>query len=139
MTFAATELREYPARKVCHLLNIPRSSYYHMRRYGARRAEYKEKETKAVIDTFMEHHGSFGRRVLKRLLKQKGIVLSEWKISRILKKNGYRSKYGRKKAKNVHTSEHTEKYIHENLYAQQTPEQRKSEAKCPGKVSEKGA
>lgn len=126
MTFAATELREYPARKVCHLLNIPRSSYYHMRRYGARRAEYKEKETKAVIDTFMEHHGSFGRRVLKRLLKQKGIVLSEWKISRILKKNGYRSKYGRKKAKNVHTSEHTEKYIHENLYAQLTPEQRSS-------------
>ena len=126
MTFAATELREYPARKVCRLLKIPRSSYYHMRRYGVRRAEYKAKETKAVCDMFILHHGSFGRRALKRLLKQKDVVLSEYKISRILKANGYRSKYGRKKAKNVHTSEHTEKYIHENLYAQLTPEQKNS-------------
>ena len=124
MTFAATELRDYPARKVCQLLNIPRSSYYGMRRYGARRAEYKAEETQAVIDTFKEHHGSFGRRTLKRLLEQKGVVLSEYKISRILKANGYHSKYGRRKAKNVHTSEHTEKYIHENLYAQLTPEQK---------------
>lgn len=126
MTFAATELREYPARKVCQLLNIPRSSYYGMRRYGVRRAEYKAKESQAVCDKFVLHHGSFGRRVLKRELAKDGIRLSEYKISRILKAHGYRSKYGRKKAKNVHTSEHTEKYIHENLYAQLTPEQKNS-------------
>lgn len=124
MTFAALELRDYPARKVCKLLNIPRSSYYYMRRYGARRAEYKVKESQAVIDMFMKHHGSFGRRVLKKELEKDGIILSEYKISRILKFKGYRSKYGRKKAKNVHTSQHTEKYIHENLYAQLTSEQK---------------
>lgn len=126
MSFAASQLREYPARKVCRLLNIPRSSYYHTRRYGARRAEYKAKENQAVCDLFVQHHGSFGRRVLKKLLDKEGIVLSEYKISRILKANGYRSKYGRKKGKNVHTSEHTEKYIHENLYARLTPEQKNS-------------
>lgn len=126
MTFAASELRDYPARKVCRLLDIPRSSYYRMRRYGARRAEYKAKQTDAVCAMFLAHHGSFGRRMLKRLLAQDGVVLSEYKISRILKANGYRSKYGRKRAKNVHTSEHTEKYIHENLYAKLTPEQRES-------------
>lgn len=124
MTFAASELRDYPARKVCLLLNIPRSSYYGMRRYGARRAEYKAKESQAVIDMFIKHHGSFGRRVLKKELEKAGIILSEYKISRILKSNGYRSKYGRKKAKNVHTSQHTEKYIQDNLYAQLTPEQK---------------
>lgn len=50
--------------------------------------------------------------------------MSEYKISRILKAEGYRSKYGRKKCKNIHTSEHTERYIQENLYARLTPEQR---------------
>lgn len=126
MTFAATELRDYPARKVCHLLNIPRSSYYGMRRYGARRAEYKAKESQAICDKFVLHHGSFGRRVLKRELAKDGLRISEYKISRILKQYGYRSKYGRKKARNVHTGEHTAKYIQDNLYAQLTPEQRSS-------------
>ena len=126
MTFAATELRDYPARKVCHLLNIPRSSYYGMRRYGARRTEYKAKESQAVCDKFLQHHGSFGRRVLKKELAKDGIIISEYKISRILKQHGYRSKYGRKKARNVHTSEHTAKYIQDNLYAQLSPEQKSS-------------
>lgn len=41
-----------------------------------------------------------------------------------MKAMGLSAKYGRKKGKNVHTSEHTEKYIHENLFAQLTPEER---------------
>ena len=126
MTFAATQLRDYPARKVCQLLNIPRSSYYGMRRYGARRAEYKAKESQAVCEKFLHHHGSFGRRVLKKELAKDGIVISEYKISRILKQHGYRSKYGRKKARNVHTSEHTAKYIQDNLFARLNPEQKSS-------------
>ena len=124
MSFAATELREYPARKVCKILQIPRSSYYASRRHGVRRAEYKVKESQAVCDMFVRHHGSFGRRVLKKELEKQGIRVSEYKISRILKAQGYRSKYGRKKGKNVHTSEHTSKYIQENLYAQLAPEQK---------------
>ena len=75
---------------------------------------------------FVRHHGSFGRRVLKKELEKTGIRVSEYKISRILKAEGYRSKYGRKKVKNVHTSEHTSKYIQDNLYAQLTPEQKSS-------------
>lgn len=74
----------------------------------------------------MEHHGSFGRRVLKKLLEQDGIRISEYKISRILKEMGLIPKHGRKKCKNVHTSENTEKYIHENLFAQLSPEERSS-------------
>lgn len=124
MTFAAGELREYPARKVCQILQIPRSSYYAQRRDGARRAEYKVKESQAVCEKFVQHHGSFGRRTLKRLLQKDGIRISEYKISRILKANGYRSKYGRKKCKNIHTAKSTEKYIQENLYARLTPERK---------------
>lgn len=89
-----------------------------------RRKEYQAKESQAVYDIFVEHHGSFGRRMLKKLLEQKGICISEHKISRIMKTFGIRSKYGRKRCKNVHTSENTEKYIHENLFAQLSREER---------------
>lgn len=117
------ELGAYPASKVCRILQIPRSSYYAMRRNGVRRAVYKERETQAVYDKFVEHHGSFGRRMLKRLLDQDGIHMSERKISNIMKTLGLFAKYGRRKCKNVHTSKNTEKYIHENLFAQLSPEE----------------
>lgn len=66
---------------------------------------------------FVKHHGSFGRRVLKKLLEAEGITISERRISRIMKELGLVSKYGRKKCKNVYTSENTEKYIRDNLYS----------------------
>lgn len=124
MSFAAARLGEYPARKVCRVLQIPRSSYYAMRRNGVRRAVYKEEVKRAVYDAFVEHHGSFGRRMLKRILEHKNVHLSECKISRILKELGFRSKYGRKRCKNVHTSEATEKYIQQNLFAHLTDEKK---------------
>lgn len=124
MSFAAARLGEYPARKVCRILQIPRSSYYAMRRNGVRRAVYKEEVKRAVYDAFVEHHGSFGRRMLKRILEHKNVHLSEYKISRILKELGFRSKYGRKRCKNVHTSEATEKYIQQNLFAHLTDEKK---------------
>lgn len=51
------------------------------------------------------------------MLLAENVSISEYKISKILKANGLRSKYGRKKGKNVYTAvETSEKYIHENLY-----------------------
>ena len=120
------ELQEYPARKVCQVLHIPRSSYYASRRDGARRAVTKEKLIQAVHEKFVEHHGSFGRRMLKKMLEQDGICISERKISKILKELGLTPKYGRKRCKNVHTSKNAEKYIHENLFATLKPEERKN-------------
>ena len=114
----------YPVGKVCKILKIAHSTYYYQRRHGGRREVIKAEESRAVIDKFIEHHGSFGRRVLKRELSKDGIVISERKIARILKENGYRSKYGRKKCKNVHTAECTEKYIQANLFAKLTPQER---------------
>ncbi len=86
--------------------------------------EYKEKEKQAVYEKFIEHHGSFGRRMMKKLLEADGISMSEHKISNIMKELGVQSKYGRKKCKNVHTSENTEKYIQENIFASLTKEER---------------
>lgn len=124
MSFAATELREYPARKVCQLLAVPRSSLYYAQRHGGRRAVDKKEECEAVLAAATEHHGSFGRRMLKRILAGKGICMSERKISRIMKELGIRSKYGRKKTKNINTSEATEKYFHENIFNQMSEAER---------------
>lgn len=73
---------------------------------------------------FIKHNGSFGRRMLKQLLKQDGINVSERRISRIMKEHGLVSKYGRKKGKNVYTSRNTEKYIQENLFAAMSAEEK---------------
>lgn len=67
------------------------------------------------------HNGSFGRRMLKRELAKIDIHYSEYKISRIMKYLQLEPKYGRKKLKNVHTSDKTEKYIHDNIYKTLTP------------------
>lgn len=119
------ELDEYPVCMVCRVLNIPRSSYYDMRENGSRRKKYEESLIEAVQATFFEHHGSFGRRVMKILLEQKGIFISERKISSIMKQLGLRSKYGRKRCKNVYTSKNTEDYIRKNIFAQLSNEERK--------------
>lgn len=65
---------------------------------------------------FVFHNGNFGRRILKRELTKKNIHYTEYKISKILKYLQLQSKYGRKKLKNVYTSNKTQKYIHDNIY-----------------------
>lgn len=57
---------------------------------------------------------------------QENHPISERKIRKILKEQGLCSKYGRKKGKNVHTSQDTkEKYIFENLYRTLNEQERK--------------
>jgi len=62
--------------------------------------------------------------MLKRILEKDHIVLSEYKISRILKSYALCSKYERKRCRNIHTSKNTEKYIQNNLLAGLSPEKR---------------
>ena len=89
--------------------------YY--RRKHPRKPGYTEEEAEAVFSMFREHHESFGRRVLHRELAKVGIMLSERKISRIMRENELVPKYGRKRRTNVHThKECAEKYIAENTY-----------------------
>lgn len=73
---------------------------------------------------FKRHLGIFGRRTLHKELKKKGINVSEYKISKVMKKYDLVSKYGRKKGKNVNTSKETEKYIRENIYGKISKEEK---------------
>lgn len=86
----------------------------------------KAEDALAVNESFTEHHGSFGRRMLKKILEDKGIVMSEQKVSKIMKYLDLCAKYGRKKCKNVHTSKTGEKYIQENLFAKLSAEEREA-------------
>ena len=76
---------------------------------------------------FVAHNGSFGRRTLKRELEKQGYYYSERKISGILKQLECRAKYGRRKGKNVYTSNNTKKYLQENLYRQLSEEDKARE------------
>ncbi len=125
MSFAVKELKEYSTSKVCRLLKISRSSYYYKKRKAERRERIEESLKQAVYAMFKLHHGSFGRRVLKKELSKTNVKVSEYKISKILKSYDVSSKYGRKRCKNVHTSENTEKYIRENVYNQMPKEERR--------------
>lgn len=75
---------------------------------------------------YHKHHGSFGRRMLKKLLEREGIKYSEEKISNIMKECGLIAKYGRPKIKNLYTHKETsEKYIAKNIYNTITEEEKK--------------
>lgn len=126
MEFAVRELQEYPASKVCKVLEIKLSAYYYRRKHP--RINKLPSETKSVTEMFNKHFGNFGRRTLRKLLLKEGIRISEHKIGAILKAQGLRSKYGRKKGKNVYTApEVSEKYISENLFPQLKEEERKKD------------
>lgn len=77
-----------------------------------------------IKDSFKGHFGSFGRRQLKRILERKGVTMSEYKISRIMKILGLEAKYGRKRIRNNYTSPETKKHIPDNYFAQLSAEER---------------
>ncbi len=125
MSFAVRELNEYSTSKVCRILDISRSSYYYTKLNSSNREKAEKQLYNAVYEKFKFHHGSFGRRVLKKELAKTNVIVSEYKISKILKSYDVCSKYGRKRCKNLHTSKTTEKYIQENIYARLLEETKK--------------
>ena len=81
---------------VCRILKVSHSSYY--RKEKAVKEEEIKLE-KAIVSTFKRNDGNSGRIRIKKELANNGIRVSEWKISRIMKKYGLVAKGGRKKSK----------------------------------------
>lgn len=112
MRFAKEELRKYKTSEVCELLGVSRSEYYRI----PARTDNEEKEIEqAVINCFKKHKRNYGRvRIRKELLTENGLNVSEYRIARILKKNGLVAKSGRTgKPKRPKPTE--QQYIEENL------------------------
>ncbi len=111
MSFAKEELSQYSVSEVCSMLGVARSSYYRL----PRRTEDEEKEDeKAVIHSFRQNHGRYGRIRIRKELLSKGIDISEYRIGKILRKNGLEAKSGRTGRKKK-ASPSQAQYLEENL------------------------
>ena len=111
MRFAKEELKDYPISEVCRVLGVSRSEYY---REPLKGDSEKTAEELAVIHCFHAHDRNYGRIRIKKELAKENIILSEHRISRILKANGLVAKGGH--PRNGKRSKKTEKqYVEENL------------------------
>ena len=90
---------------------MSKSEYY--RKPSEQDNEEKELE-KTVINCFEKHKGNYGRIRIRKALLEKGINVSEFRISGILKKHGLTAKSGRT-GKRRPPKPTEQQYIEENL------------------------
>ena len=97
--------------EVCKLLGVSRSEYYRI----SKEQDNEEKELEQeVINCFKKNKGNYGRIRIRKALLAEGKDISEYRISKILKKNGLEAKSGR--TGKPRPPKPTEKqYIEENL------------------------
>ena len=111
MRFAKEELKGYPVSKVCKVLGVSKSSYY---KQGKRTEKEEKEEEEAVIQSFQKNHGRYGRIRIRKELQRKGIEVSEYRISNILRRNGLKAKSGRRGTRRKEKKE-VSQYLEENL------------------------
>lgn len=97
---------------VCRILKVSRSGYYKHEEAMQRVKEIEHEDT--VINCFHKSNATYGRIRIKKALSKDGIIISEYRISKILNNNGLISKYGRpRKRKNPRKTK--AEYTSENL------------------------
>lgn len=96
---------------VCRTIEVSRSGYY---RKKATPDSEEIKITDAVIRCFEANHGNYGRIRIRKSLMKEGLEVSEYRISKLLKKNGLTAKAGRPQSKKK-LKLTDEQYIEENL------------------------
>jgi len=93
------------------MLGVRRSGFYKERK---RTEDEAKEDEQAVIQCFERNHGRYGRIRIRKELLQKGRDVSEYRISRILRKNGLEAKSGRTGRKRKQPKSR-EQYLEENL------------------------
>lgn len=104
-------MQKYKVSEVCRLLGVSRSEYYYEE--TQQESEEIEEET-AVIHCFEKHKGNYGRIRIRKELLRENVDVSEYRIARILKKNGLTAKSGRTRKRRV-PKPTEEQYLEENL------------------------
>lgn len=87
---------KYPITAQCKILGISRGAYY----YEPKPIKDETAVEETVQAAFEENRSIYGSRKLKRVLGNRGIVLSRRKICHIMKRRGLESAYTRKKYRN---------------------------------------
>ena len=83
---------DYSVRKMCKALGLKEGSYYQWKRGQKRRDERiaaEKEDIKQVQQVFEESNRIYGCRRMKRALRDAGKEMSEWKIRRIMRENGF--------------------------------------------------
>ena len=88
---------------MCHLLGIPRSSYY----YQAKDKPSEEYLESAVKEIFSQSRKSYGARKIKKMMEGRGIRLSRRRIRRIMKRLHLVSVYQKRRFKPQSTGKNT--------------------------------
>ena len=78
--------------KMCEALKISQCQYYQWIRFQGNRDKRKNREiwlVEAIRRIFIENREVYGCRKIKKALETEGIFVSEWKIRRIMRENGF--------------------------------------------------
>jgi len=90
--FIFSHQEHYPVIVMCNVLSVSRSCYY---AYQNKTSYAQKPEDKAlarqVVDTFMAHRRRYGVRRLLPELRDKGIKIGSYKISRVLRDHGLKA------------------------------------------------
>lgn len=105
-------MRGYDTSMVCRIIKVSRSGIYKKRKQV--QSEEKAKEL-AIINCFEKNNGRSGRKRIKKELGRQGIVVSEYKVARVLRRNSLIALGGRQQHRKKAEKPTEEKYIEENL------------------------
>ena len=99
--------KQYSVNRMCKILNVKEVCYYRWKKSQEKRNNKRIKELLIVAEVkkvFNESDKTYGYRTIKEALKHKNIIISEYKVRKIMKENGfypevkkkYRPNYSRK-------------------------------------------
>ena len=96
-TFIFDHESEFPIGKMCQVLEVSASSYYHWKRSSKDNQKQGKEELKQIIsDVYFEFKQRYGSPRLTAELKARGIKISEPTVAKYMKELGLKSKLAKK-------------------------------------------
>ncbi len=118
----------FSVRKMCKALELHPSSYYRWKRTEQKRKSKMKEElelVRQVEKVFKDSDKTYGYRAMQRALYSEGVVISEYKVRRIMRENGLYPEIGTK-YKPVHNGKIDGKY-YKNLLQQNFKTEKKNQ------------
>lgn len=83
---------QFDVKKMCEVLGVNRSSYYRWLKRQKLREERnlrERRDVELIEEVFLESDKIFGYRNITRELKAQGVEISEYRVRRLMKENGF--------------------------------------------------
>lgn len=79
----------FDVKKMCEVLGVNRSSYYRWLKRQKNREERNLREKRDIEKVFNDSDRIYGYRNVTRELKAQGVEISEYRVRRLMKENGF--------------------------------------------------